>query len=308
MPRNARFISILILLALGLTACNMPSDVAETESANAILTAAAQTVEANLTQAAPTAPLEQPTVAPVLPTNTTAPDVTLAVSTNTLPVATATQNCDQAQFINDVTVPDGTTFGKNETFTKTWRLKNTGTCTWSGYSLVFDTGDAMGGPASTSIGTVAPGQEVDLSVDLKAPGTDGTYRGYWRIKNNAGVLIPVQSGYQGKSFYVEIKVGSGGGSGPFAVTSVNLSVSGGCGNFQIKADIKTNGAGTVTYKWIRSDGATDTNVHPDLVFDSAGTKSVNTSWSTTASGNKWMDIYIDKPNHQQFGRANFSCP
>jgi hypothetical protein len=104
---------------------------------------------------------------------------------------------------------------------------------------------------------------------------------------------------------VTIKVGGGG---PFAVTSVDMSVSGGCGNFQIQADIKTNGAGTVTYKWIRSDGGTDTATHPDLVFDSAGTKSVTTSWSTTASGDKWMDIYIDKPNHQQFGRANFSCP
>jgi hypothetical protein len=104
---------------------------------------------------------------------------------------------------------------------------------------------------------------------------------------------------------VEIKVG---GSGAFAVTGVTLSVSGSCGNFQIKADIKTNAAGTVTYQWIRSDGATDTEVHPDLVFDSAGTKSVTTTWSTTASGAKWMDIYIDKPNHQQFGRANFSCP
>jgi hypothetical protein len=59
---------------------------------------------------------------------------------------------------------------------------------------------------------------------------------------------------------------------------------------------------------VRSDGATDTEIHPDLVFDSAGTKSVTTTWSTTASGSKWMDIYIDKPNHQQFGRASFSCP
>ena len=64
----------------------------------------------------------------------------------------------------------------------------------------------MSGPATTPIGSVATNQEVDLSVDLKAPATDGTYRGYWRIKNSSGVLIPISGGYQSKSFYVEIKV------------------------------------------------------------------------------------------------------
>jgi len=155
----------------------------------------------------------------------------------------------------------------------------------------------MDGPANQALsGTVNPGQTVDISINLKAPAANGTYRGYWKLRNAAGVTFA--------TFYVDVKVGGSG----FAVTSVNMSVSGGCGNFQIEADITTNGAGSVTYKWIRSDGATDTNVHPDVVFDSAGTKSVSTSWSTTASGDKWMDIYIDKPNHQQFGRATFSCP
>jgi hypothetical protein len=156
----------------------------------------------------------------------------------------------------------------------------------------------MGGPATQALtGNVNPGQTMDISVNLKAPGSPGDYRGDWKLRNAAGVTFA--------SFYVEITVGGGG---PFAVTSVDMSVSGGCGNFQIQADITTNSAGSVTYKWVRSDGATDTNVHPAVVFDSAGTKSVTTSWSTTASGDKWMDIYIDDPNHQQFGRANFSCP
>jgi hypothetical protein len=186
-----------------------------------------------------------------------------------------------------------------ETFTKTWRLKNAGTCSWTpSYAVVFSSGDSMSGPATQALTTnVNPGQTVDISINLKAPSTPGTYRGDWKLRNAAGVTFA--------SFYVEIKVG---GTGAFAVTGVNLSVSGGCGSFQIKADITANSAGTVTYKWIRSDEATDTEVHPDLVFDSAGTKSVSTSWATNASGAKWMDIYIDRPNHQQFGRASFSCP
>lgn len=207
MSKFSRLVSITLFLALILSACNLPSNTQgqETEGADAILTAAAQTVEANLTQAAI---LNPPTV-PVIPTSTTAASTpTLAIPTNTQPGPTSTSVCDLAQFLKDVSIPDGTEFEPNETFTKTWKLKNIGSCTWTGYSLVFDSGDAMGGPASKPIGTVAYDQEVNLEVDLKAPASDGSYKGYWRIKNSGGVLIPVANGYQGTSFFVEIKVKS----------------------------------------------------------------------------------------------------
>jgi hypothetical protein len=166
----------------------------------------------------------------------------------------------------------------------------------------------MSGVSPIAIGTVAPGQEVDLSVNLKAPASNGTYRGYWRVRNASGVLIPIQGGYQSKSFFVEIKVGGGGSGGVFAVTSVSMGVSGTCGNFTITANITTNGPGEVTYKWIRSDGASGAIQGP-VIFAAAGTQSVNTQWFVSAPASSfWMDIYIDDPNNQQFGRANFSCP
>jgi Ig-like domain from next to BRCA1 gene len=220
MPKNTRLVSILLALVFGISACNLPSNATPTQGADTVLTEAAQTVEANLTQAAI---LNPPTV-PVIATSTSSPPtVTLAIPTNTQPVATNTQICDLAEFIKDVNIPDGTEIEPNKTFTKTWRLKNIGACSWSGYSLVFDSGESMGGPASTSIGTVSPGQEVDLSVDLKSPSTDGTYRGYWRLKNSAGVLIPVSGGYQSVSFYVEIKVKSPAPS----TTTITLNATGG---------------------------------------------------------------------------------
>jgi len=297
--RNILFLSLIFVFIL--TACNLPSKAPITEEPNSIFTQAALTVQAELTQVTP---FSTPTLPPAQPTNTlvilpTAAPVTLP------PAASATPVCDQAQYVKDVTIDDGTTFDPSETFTKTWRLRNAGNCTWSGYSLVFDSGDAMNGASPIVIGTVNPGQEVDLSVTLKAPTSTGSYRGYWRIRNTSGVLIPVLGGTQGKSFFVDIKVGV---SGPFAVTSVSLSVSGSCGGFNITANITTNNAGSVTYYWVRSDGATDTVTHPPVVFTGAGTQSVSTSWSTSASGAKWMDIYIDDPNNQQFGRAEFSCP
>ncbi|NOT03573.1 MAG: hypothetical protein HOP27_03125, partial [Anaerolineales bacterium] len=152
-------------------------------------------------------------------TNTPVPTVT-----GTPPTATSTplvtpipSSCDRAQFISDVTVPDGTSFAPGIAFNKTWRLKNVGTCTWTNYSLIFDSGEKMGGPDSALIPTtVAPGQTVDITIALTSPTTAGTYRGYWKLKNNTG--IPFGIGTAGtKSFWVEIKV-TGTGTIPPTVT------------------------------------------------------------------------------------------
>jgi len=219
MSKIAQFVSTILFIVLILSACNLPANSDEnTRDADVALTAAAQTIEANLTQAAI---LNPPTVPPTQTLSIATS--TLAISTSTQSVPTSTPLCDLAQFIKDVNIPDGTEFEPNETFTKTWRLKNIGVCNWSGYSLVFDSGEAMSGPATTPIGSVSTNQEVDLSIDLTAPGSDGDYRGYWRIKNNSGALIPVSGGYQSKSFFVDIKVKTP----PPSSTTITLNATGG---------------------------------------------------------------------------------
>lgn len=149
-----------------------------------------------------------------------APPTITPTVTGTPPTPTATKSitpvpssCDRAQFITDVTVPDGATFAPGFSFPKTWRLKNIGTCAWTNYSLIFDSGEKMGGPDAALITTsVAPGQSVDITVPLTSPTTAGTYRGYWKLRNNTG--IPFGIGSAGtKSFWVEIKV-SGAGTVP----------------------------------------------------------------------------------------------
>lgn len=202
MWRNSYLFLILAAFALILSACNLPKAQTATPDANAFLTVAAQTVQAQFTLDALLTP--QSTLSPSA-THTPAPPTL----TNTPPsTASPTPICDLAQFIDDVTVPDGTVFLPGATFTKTWRLKNLGVCTWtSGYQLIFDSGDSMSGPATQPLaGSVAPGQTVDISVTLKAPATPGTYRGYWKLRNAAGVLLPVSNGFQGTSFFVDIKV------------------------------------------------------------------------------------------------------
>jgi hypothetical protein len=207
MFKVARNVTILtVIITSILAACNLPSNAPATEEPNAVFTAAALTVQAQLT---PSAPFSTPTLPFPAATNTqsTIPTLpTLPPASTRPPAASATPVCDQAQFIRDVTIPDGSQVEPGASFTKTWRLKNAGACTWTGYSLVFDSGDLMGATSPQPIGNVGPGQEVDLSVNFTAPSTAGSYRSYWRIRNSSGVLIPVLGGTQGKSFFVDIKV------------------------------------------------------------------------------------------------------
>ena len=294
MSKRSSVFFILSLLILFVFACTLPSGEPERSDPNIVFTAAAETVSAQLTEVALNR-IETQTPQSQSSAPTAVASFTPLSSTS---VPATEDNCDKADFVTDVTVSDGTAFSPGETFTKTWRVENIGTCTWTtGYALVFENGAQMGGVSSQALtGNVAPGETVDISIDLAAPSTDGNYTGNWQIRNSSNVLFA--------KIYVQIKVASG----DFAVTSVDMSVSGSCGHFTITAVVKTNGAGEVTYKWKRSDGATDNANHPTLVFASAGTESVITDWYLGAAGSHWMDIYIDDPNHQQFGRANFSCP
>ncbi len=105
------------------------------------------------------------------------------------------ETCDWAQFIADVTVPDGTTYAPGAAFRKTWRLRNIGHCTWtSSYALVFDSGEKMGAPTAVNFpANVAPGQTVDLSLDLTAPSSAGHYFGYWKLRNSSNTIFGIGS-------------------------------------------------------------------------------------------------------------------
>jgi len=145
---------------------------------------------------------------PAIPTVTPIPVTPVQTLSSTLPPSTL---CDRAWFLGDVTVPDGTVLAPRETFTKTWKFRNVGDCTWTpDYSLVFFTGDQMGGPVSINLPTsVSPREEIDLSVDLIAPTNPGSYRGNWLLKNSAGELFGIGVQWNtlaNKAFWVAIDV------------------------------------------------------------------------------------------------------
>ena len=106
---------------------------------------------------------------------------------------------DGAVYVADITVPDNTNFTTNQVFVKTWRMKNTGTNTWvNGYQWVFDGGTQMNGISPSGVPGVSPGGTGDISVGMQAPGTPGTYQGFWRLRGPSGEF--------GQQVWVLIKV------------------------------------------------------------------------------------------------------
>jgi hypothetical protein len=184
-----------------------------------VATFVAQTIEADLTEQAventvPAISTPQPNVTEtstatqtpviVVPTGTAVPaTVTTAPPTNT-PVSTV---CDRAQFVRDLSVQDDTPFAPGSSFVKTWRLKNVGYCTWTtNYRVVFQSGDAM--DADTSIPlpkSVEPNQTIDISVAMRAPNKQGTYRGDWMLSNSSGNRFGIGSNGN-QTFWVQVRV------------------------------------------------------------------------------------------------------
>ena len=219
--KKRQWYTVALIIMTTLSACNLPtSGASEEKQAADIQTAAAETVSAQLTE---NALLEPTATATTAPTNTPEASATPEATNTEAPTDTAESACDAIFFVTDVTVPDGTEFTSGSNFTKTWRLRNVGTCTWTtDYDLVFDSGEAMGAPAAQSLaGSVAPGIEVDISVEFTAPNDPGTYVSNWKLRNDSGVVFGLPG-----PFYTEIVVTDPGSTSVVIVASDSGSVRG----------------------------------------------------------------------------------
>jgi Ig-like domain from next to BRCA1 gene/LysM domain len=109
------------------------------------------------------------------------------------PTNTAAAFCEHAEFVADVTVPSGTVLSPGERFIKTWRFRNIGSCDWTPlYSIAYMDGEQFGAPDLTPLPTsVAPGQTVDISIEMTAPSQPGSYGSYWMFRNPNGALFGI---------------------------------------------------------------------------------------------------------------------
>ena len=98
----------------------------------------------------------------------------------------------QAEFVRDVTYPDGTYVIPGSTFTKTWRLRNVGTQAWdTSTKLVYIAGDPANAVSASIPYYVAPGNSVDVSVTLTAPYYGGSVSGQWMLQSADGTTFGV---------------------------------------------------------------------------------------------------------------------
>ena len=288
---------MIVITALLLSACNFPLfSGTDEEETDAMATAVAETVQALNSQPGVQ---DQQTDDPLAGLPTVTP---LATDTPVVvegPPAATPLPCNKAVFVSE-TIPDDTEFASGEAFTKSWTFVNKGTCTWNtNYKLVFTSGDQMDGPDSVNLtASVVPDGQVTVSVDMTAPEEPGTYTGYWKVQ--------AEDNEQFGQVYVRIKTETVF----FQVTSVtysmaDTSIEAECDvAVAISGEITTSAAGKVTYYWTNSAGGQSST--KQLTFDAAETKTVEYTMTVDASGDYWVKLYIDTPNHQLFAPKNFS--
>jgi hypothetical protein len=225
------------------------------------------------------------------------------------------------EFVADLTVPDGTIFKPGEKFTKTWRLINAGTSTWTtAYTLVFFSGEQMGGAASTPLPTQVPaGQTVDISVQLTAPSQEGKYTGYWMLRSAAGTNFGMGPSADG-AFYVQINVAGAATTGTVAPSGTGTpgataSPSAGEGvvsgaflsvdaatveeacpyTFTFTAQFTLSKAATVTYNLDVEAGIPLNLPAPTTLFLNAGTHEVTYTLEFTDSVSGTAQLHITAP-------------
>lgn len=166
-----------------------------------------QTVAAQLTASAMPMMTSQPIASPSA--GATAAPATPPSDRTPLP-ATASLPCNRAAAgrpVIDISIPDGSPMLPGQTFTKTWRLVNAGSCPWTrDYAVVWFSGETFGSTRTQALSSeVKPGQSLDISLDLLSPTAPGVYQSNWMLRNAAGQFFglgPTSSA----PFWVKIEV------------------------------------------------------------------------------------------------------
>ena len=209
MLKNGKLFAILVglmLFSVLLSACQpmateMPEEDIIATSAAQTLTAVAQT-ESVETEQEPT-PTEFPE-----PTNTPQPTPTATEETsNNDNYNENTSICNWGAFVEGSTVEDQSVFDPGEAFTMVWELENIGDCTWTTeYKVSFSSGYQMGAPGIMDLPqAVEPGETVEISMDMVAPGSPGTYTGYWLLTDEEGNVFGLGED-RDTPFWVSIRV------------------------------------------------------------------------------------------------------
>jgi len=212
--KSQRIVILCIASALAaflLSSCSpRVTDTTNTPDAEGIIQTAAAQVTQDFLQTlvafqTATMPLEPTATETKMPT--AIPTIARSPQPELTPSQTGACNRVAAGIPFDVTIPDDTIMQPGQSFTKTWRLVNNGTCKWTRlYAVVFFSGNPMGAQQTQYLNAeVLPGQSIDVSVEFIAPFESGTYQSNWMLQSQAGELFGL--GPNGDApFWVRIQV------------------------------------------------------------------------------------------------------
>jgi hypothetical protein len=215
MTKRIRLIGAAAILFLGVAACGPTSP----SSGGNAATARAATLFAVLTESSHNQNNPSPTAVAIntatlgILSITPTPAATATPVATVLPSVTPTSTqlptpCYRALFVQDITIPDYyNKLTPGQTFVKTWRLRNTGSCDWAADTeIVFLSGEQMGGPSAQEIGqVVSVNATIDISITLTAPTKTGNLSGYWMLRTPAGTRFGVGDGGD-QAFWVLIVI------------------------------------------------------------------------------------------------------
>lgn len=213
--RKTLGLALLILPALILGACNMGDTPAPTQDAGVIQTQAMALVVTQLAmQQTMTAMAVPPTPLPtftlvVAPTGTPGASTPFAFntpSTGFTPLAASPiptigivatmdtkHGCNDGRYIGETKPHDKDVITAGKEFSKAWQIENTGTCDWDeGYVFAFQKELSTPGLNGNNIVIdraeefTKVGHSQTFKVVLKAPDVAGEYKGYWKLRDDAG--------------------------------------------------------------------------------------------------------------------------
>jgi len=189
MIRKVLFASLFVLV---LAACGRepaPTELPTLDATHLHQTAVGR-VTMDIAQTQTRIPTETPT-----PTRTSTPIPTIDRTRPPLHSPTAELPCNMAAAGRpiDVTIPDDTKLAPGTAFSKTWRLRNAGACTWTRqYALTFFSGNSLGAQYTHYLQQpIEPGATVDLTVDMVAPMSIGIYQSNWMLSDPDGELFGI---------------------------------------------------------------------------------------------------------------------
>jgi hypothetical protein len=190
-----RFKWLFIVLLIFLGAC-APTKISATVIASS--TSEGSPTKQSTSTSTPGVPTDTPEVLPTptkppIATFTPEPSPTEALMITSTPVVLTPTCTNRATLVRHLSFADGSSIYSGLYFGKSWRIQNTGSCTWTtSYSFVFVSGEQMNAPAETPLASdVLPGNTIDIQILMQAPEVANAYLGSWMLRDPNGTLFGI---------------------------------------------------------------------------------------------------------------------